>query len=100
MYEKPKYRQYWVEADPYQLYGGYQAPSWGGYDYNQSGAQQGGMPQTAGQQKYMPQSGTAQQGGLPQQGNQYMPQGQQQPAQQFNEYGQPVQQQYQPQNTG
>ena len=108
MYEKPKYRQYWVNADPYQLYGGYQAPTWGGYDYAQSGAQPGGMPQTAGQQQYMPQGATAQQGGMPQQGNQYMPQGgqqympqgqAQQPAQQFNEYGQPVQQQSQSQQS-
>ena len=68
MYEAPKYRQYWADADPYQLYGGYQAPAYGNYDY---GTAQG-IQQPAGQNQYMPN-----------QGNQYMPQGgtQQAPAQ-------------------
>ncbi len=31
MYEAPQYRQYWVASNPYQSYGGYQAPTYGGY---------------------------------------------------------------------
>ncbi|MCR5213858.1 MAG: PrsW family intramembrane metalloprotease [Eubacterium sp.] len=33
MYEAPKFRQYWVNANPYQSYGGYQAPAYGAYAY-------------------------------------------------------------------
>ncbi len=33
MYEAPKFRQYWVNANPYQSYGGYQAPAYGAYTY-------------------------------------------------------------------
>ncbi len=33
MYEAPQYRQLWVDANPYQPYGGYAAPVYGGYDY-------------------------------------------------------------------
>jgi hypothetical protein len=40
MYEAPQYRQYWVASNPYQAYGGYQAPSYGGYAQpNQMGMQ-------------------------------------------------------------
>ena len=37
MYVAPQYRQYWVgpAADPYQAYGGYEAPTYGGYNYSQ-----------------------------------------------------------------
>jgi len=38
MYEAPQYRQLWVDANPYQPYGGYAAPVYGGYNYaNASG---------------------------------------------------------------
>ena len=38
MYEAPQYRQYWVNSNPYQPYGGYAAPVYGGYSYaNASG---------------------------------------------------------------
>ena len=33
MYEAPVFRQYWVNSNPYQAYGGYQAPVYGGYSY-------------------------------------------------------------------
>ncbi|MBO4863480.1 MAG: PrsW family intramembrane metalloprotease [Eubacterium sp.] len=79
MYEAPQYRQYWVAANPYQPYGGYQAPTYGGYTapnqgspYQPQGAQ-GGQPM--GQSPYQPQGMPVQ--GMPQQ-NQGMPEPQMQ----------------------
>ena len=48
MYEAPQYRQYWVgpATNPYQPYGGYAAPSYGGYKTE---------PQVVGQNTYNPQ---------------------------------------------
>lgn len=48
VYEAPQYRQYWVgpAANPYEAYGGYQAPAYGSYQYT---------PQPVSSQSYTPQ---------------------------------------------
>ena len=48
MYEAPKYRQYWVDANPYQPYGGYAAPVYGGYNYANASGNNGGQIATSG----------------------------------------------------
>ena len=101
MYEAPKYRQYWVNADPYQLYGGYQAPTYGNYDYGSamSGQTQFAPQQQTGQSQYMPNQGSQY---MPNQGGQYAPnQGAQVPPQGVAQQGGPaqVEQNQQPQQT-
>ncbi len=87
MYEAPKYRQYWANADPYQLYGGYQAPTYGNYDYGSAmSGQTQFAPQQTGQSQYMPQGGVQQPQGMGvQQSAPFTQQAppQQQPVQQF-----------------
>lgn len=61
MYEAPKYRQYWVDANPYQPYGGYAAPVYGGYNYANASGNYGGQvapyapPVVATGQSYNPE---------------------------------------------
>lgn len=61
MYEAPKYRQYWVDANPYQPYGGYAAPVYGGYNYANASGNNGGQiapyapPVVATGQSYNPE---------------------------------------------
>lgn len=61
MYEAPKYRQYWVDANPYQPYGGYAAPVYGGYNYANASGNNGGQvapyapPVVATGQSYIPE---------------------------------------------
>ena len=61
MYEAPKYRQYWVDANPYQPYGGYAAPVYGGYKYANASGNNGGQvapyapPVVATGQSYIPE---------------------------------------------
>ena len=67
MYEAPEYRQYWVgpASNPYQAYGGYQAPSYGNYSYPpryQQGQGQGAAPTGMSQQQPQSTGFTAQQG--------------------------------------
>ena len=67
MYEAPEYRQYWVgpASNPYQAYGGYQAPSYGNYSYPpryQQGQGQGVAPTGMSQQQPQSAGFTAQQG--------------------------------------
>ena len=78
MYETPLYRQYWTgpAANPYQAYGGYQAPEYGRYSYNPQGGQGVQPQQVAQQQAYVPQQ-VSQMAYTPQQVGQqqaYMPQ--------------------------
>ena len=69
MYEAPEFRQYWAgpAANPYQPYGGYAAPTYGGYTQPVSnaapmqGANMGGQPQMNGQ----PMMGGPQMNGQP-----------------------------------
>lgn len=114
MYEAPQYRQYWAgpAANPYELYGGYAAPTYGGYgtaanpqvvaqnNYNpQVAAQNAYNPQVTAQSAYNPQ-GTTQNAYAPQGMNygqqaQFAQQGQygqNQFAQQASQYNQPNQQ--------
>ncbi|MBR6402179.1 MAG: PrsW family intramembrane metalloprotease [Eubacterium sp.] len=99
MYEEPKYRQYWAgpSANPYQPYGGYSAPSYGGYKFD---------PQVVGQTaSYNPQVVGQQQFAQPQQMTNniqpqqvYMnPQGQQVQPQVIQQQAQYIQQQMQSQ---
>ena len=87
MYEEPKYRQYWAgPADPYQPYGGYSAPSYGGYKFE---------PQVVGQTPlYNPQVVGQQQFAQPQQAQFGQPQAQQFAQPQQAQFGQPQQEQY------
>ena len=65
MYEAPEYRQYWVgpASNPYQAYGGYQAPSYGNYSYPPRYQQgQGTAPTGMSQQQPQSTGFTAQQG--------------------------------------
>ena len=69
MYEAPEFRQYWAgpAANPYQPYGGYAAPTYGGYTQPVSnsapmqGMNMGGQPQMNGQ----PMMGGPQMNGRP-----------------------------------
>ena len=69
MYEAPEFRQYWAgpAANPYQPYGGYAAPTYGGYTQPVSnsapmqGMNMGGKPQMNGQ----PMMGGPQMNGRP-----------------------------------
>ena len=61
MYEAPQYRQLWVDANPYQPYGGYAAPVYGGYNYANASGNNGGQvapyapPVVATGQSYNPE---------------------------------------------
>ena len=98
MYIAPKYRGYWIgpEANPYQEFGGYQAPTYGSYNYGTTGpayGEQGGPSPYAPQQtqsQYAPQQ--AQSPYAPQQ-TQYVPQ-QSQFAQPKNSYAGNAQAEY------
>ena len=98
MYVAPQYRQYWVgpAADPYQAYGGYEAPTYGGYNYSQqsnSGSQF--APPVVGQKEtynpqvvsqntnFQPEAVSSSQYN-PQSNQQYTPQGNQQYTPQYN----------------
>ena len=108
MYEAPEFRQYWAgpAANPYQPYGGYAAPTYGGYTQPVSnsapmqGMNMGGQPQMNGQpmmggQSQMngqpmgrPQMGAQQMNGQPMGGQ---PQMNGQPMGGQPNYGQPMQ---------
>ena len=73
MYEAPKFRQYWVNVNPYQAYGGYQAPQYGGYSYGGQQSGQNAQYQPQGMQQQYSQGQASQ--GQPQYGQGQAPQG-------------------------
>ena len=119
MYVAPQYRQYWAgpAADPYQAYGGYAAPTYGGYNYTQQtnnnnqfappvvGQRENYNPQIVGQNtNYQPNPITQQAGssnyqpGTASPGSPYRPQGSGQYGQQNNmQFNQQPASQYNPQ---
>ena len=88
MYIEPKYKGYWIgpQANPYQPFGGQQAPSYGGYNYDSTVNPQA-SPYMQGQ--YNPEVQYSQQGQFSSQ-SQYAPQGQYNPQGQYTPQGQSV----------